>query len=60
MPTTEGADPDAVHGHCEPRFAPVRDALATIMAAGTEIGAALAVCVGTRDVRAGSTGMCAA
>ena len=39
-----------VQGHCEPRFARVRDALAEILAAGAEVGAALAVHVGGRAV----------
>ena len=41
--TERNDDGAAVHGRCEPAFAPVRDALAEIMAAGTEVGAALAV-----------------
>jgi CubicO group peptidase (beta-lactamase class C family) len=48
--STDRDDPDAVRGHCEPRFARVRDALAEIMAAGTEVGAALAVCVDKEPV----------
>ena len=32
-----------VHGLCEPRFAPVRQAFAGILASGAEVGAALAV-----------------
>ena len=39
-----------VQGHCEPRFARVRDALAEILASGAEVGAALAVHVGGRAV----------
>jgi CubicO group peptidase (beta-lactamase class C family) len=39
-----------VHGHCERGFAPVRDALAEILASGAEVGAAVAVCVDTRPV----------
>jgi CubicO group peptidase (beta-lactamase class C family) len=45
--TGEGA---VVHGHCEPRFERLRGALAEIMAAGTEVGAALAVCVDKQPV----------
>ncbi len=51
--TAATPDPDdvgAVHGHCEPRFERIRDALAEIMAAGTEVGAALAVCVDKEPV----------
>jgi CubicO group peptidase (beta-lactamase class C family) len=40
----------AVHGHCEPRFERLRGALTEIMAAGTEVGAALAVCVDKQPV----------
>ena len=47
-------DPDAaaaaVHGDCEPRFEGLRDALAEIMAAGTEVGVALAVYVDKEPV----------
>jgi CubicO group peptidase (beta-lactamase class C family) len=39
-----------VQGHCEPRFERLRAALADIMAAGTEVGAALAVCVDEQPV----------
>jgi len=39
-----------VHGHCERGFEPVRDALAESLAAGVEVGAALAVHVGSRLV----------
>jgi CubicO group peptidase (beta-lactamase class C family) len=34
-----------VHGHCEPGFERVRDALSEILASGSEVGAALAVYV---------------
>ncbi len=34
-----------VHGHCAPGFEPLRDALSDILAAGAEVGAALAVYV---------------
>jgi CubicO group peptidase (beta-lactamase class C family) len=43
-------DGQLVHGHCEPRFERLRGALAEIMAAGTEVGAALAVCVDKQPV----------
>ena len=43
MSTRPESNDTPVHGQCEPAFAPVRDALAEIMAAGTEVGAALAV-----------------
>lgn len=39
-----------VHGHCEQGFERVRDALADALAAGVEVGAALAVHVGSRVV----------
>jgi CubicO group peptidase (beta-lactamase class C family) len=39
-----------VRGHCDARFAPVRDALAAILISGTEVGAALAVSVDGRMV----------
>jgi len=39
-----------VHGHCEPGFTRVRDALAEILASGAEVGAALAVHVDGRAV----------
>jgi CubicO group peptidase (beta-lactamase class C family) len=42
--------PPAVHGHCEPAFEPLRGALAEILAAGSEVGAALAVYVDKRAV----------
>jgi len=35
----------AVHGRCEPRFEGLRSALGEVLASGTEVGAALAVCV---------------
>ncbi len=41
---------ETVHGHCEPRFERLRAALAEIMAAGAEVGAALAVCVDKEPV----------
>ena len=40
----------AVHGACEPSFESLRRALADIMEAGAEVGAALAVHVGKRPV----------
>jgi CubicO group peptidase (beta-lactamase class C family) len=39
-----------VHGHCEPGFARVRDALSQILASGAEVGLALAVYVDKRAV----------
>jgi CubicO group peptidase (beta-lactamase class C family) len=36
---------DLVHGHCDPGFERVREALAAILASGSEVGAALAVYV---------------
>jgi len=39
-----------VHGHCEPAFGRVREALAETLASGLEVGAALAVHVGGRPV----------
>src|SRR5438552_2414006 len=39
-----------VHGHSEPAFEPVRAAFAEILAAGTEVGAALAVYVSGHSV----------
>ena len=38
-------DAQAVHGRCEPRFEGLRSALGEVLASGTEVGAALAVCV---------------
>jgi hypothetical protein len=35
-----------LHGHCERRFARVRDAFAEVLASGFEVSGALAVCVG--------------
>jgi CubicO group peptidase (beta-lactamase class C family) len=35
-------EPIEIHGHCEPRFAPVRDAFARNFAAGVEVGASFA------------------
>jgi CubicO group peptidase (beta-lactamase class C family) len=43
-------DSPAVHGSCEPAFEPLRRALVDIMAAGSEVGAALVVHVGGRAV----------
>jgi len=40
----------AVHGRCEPAFESLRQALAEIMDAGSEVGAALAVHVGRQPV----------
>ncbi len=39
-----------VHGHCEPAFEPLRDAIADILAAGSEVGVALAACVDAQPV----------
>jgi CubicO group peptidase (beta-lactamase class C family) len=39
-----------VHGHCEARFAPVRDVLAEQLEHGEELGASLVVTIGGRDV----------
>ena len=39
-----------VHGHCGPRFEALRAALADILTAGSEVGVALAVYVGTQRV----------
>src|SRR3989338_5471810 len=44
------AEPPEVHGRCEPAFEPLRQALAEIMDAGSEVGAALAVQVGRQPV----------
>ena len=46
----EGDAVAAVHGRCEPAFAPVRAAFAELIAGGTEVGAALAVHVGSQPV----------
>jgi len=43
-------DAQAVHGRCEPPFEGVRSALGEILASGTEVGAALAVCVDKQPV----------
>jgi CubicO group peptidase (beta-lactamase class C family) len=43
-------DAQAVHGRCEPRFEGLRSALGEILASGTEVGAALAVCVDKQPV----------
>src|SRR5499433_588659 len=40
-----GGDDAGVHGVCAPGFEPVRAALGDILAAGAEVGAALAVCI---------------
>ncbi len=42
--------PPAVHGRCEPRFQAVRRAFADILGAGTEVGAALCVCIDAQPV----------
>ncbi len=39
-----------VHGHCEPGFEPLREAISAILAAGSEVGAALAVYVDKQAV----------
>jgi CubicO group peptidase (beta-lactamase class C family) len=39
-----------VHGQCAPGFEPLREALSKILAAGLEVGAALAVCVDKQPV----------
>lgn len=44
------SEPPDVHGHCAPGFEPLRGALAEILAAGSEVGAALAVYVDTHAV----------
>jgi CubicO group peptidase (beta-lactamase class C family) len=44
------AESPEVHGRCEPAFEPLRRALAEIMDAGSEVGAALAVHVGRQPV----------
>jgi CubicO group peptidase (beta-lactamase class C family) len=43
-------DGDIVHGHCDPGFERVREALSAILASGSEVGAALAVYVDQRAV----------
>jgi len=43
-------DAQAVHGRCEPRFEGLRSALGEVLASGTEVGAALAVCVDKQPV----------
>ncbi len=43
-------EPPDVHGHCEPGFEPLREALSEILAAGSEVGAALAVYVDKQAV----------
>jgi len=43
-------EPPGVHGHCAPGFEPLRGALAEILAAGSEVGAALAVYLDKRAV----------
>jgi CubicO group peptidase (beta-lactamase class C family) len=50
MDMTDRAEPPPVHGRCEPGFEPLREALSEILAAGSEIGAALAVYVDTQAV----------
>lgn len=44
------SEPPTVHGRCEPPFEPVHEAFADILAAGSEIGAALAVFVDKQAV----------
>ena len=44
------AEPIEVHGRCEPAFESLRRALAEVMGTGAEVGAALAVHVGTQPV----------
>lgn len=44
------AEPPEVHGRCEPGFEGLRTALADILAAGSEVGAALAVVVDKHSV----------
>ncbi len=39
-----------VHGHCEPGFEPLREAISEILAAGSEVGAALTVYVDEQAV----------
>ena len=43
-------DDGIVHGHCEPEFGRVRQALAEILVSGSEVGAALAVYIGSQAV----------
>ena len=43
-------DAQAVHGRCERRFEGLRSALGEVLASGTEVGAALAVCVNKQPV----------
>ncbi len=43
-------DDGIVQGHCEPEFGRVRHALAEIIVSGSEVGAALAVYVGSQAV----------
>src|SRR3972149_8793971 len=45
-----GSEAAQVHGRCEPRFESLRQALADILDAGSEVGAALAVYVGKQSV----------
>lgn len=42
--------PTAIQGHCEPAFEAVRKAFSDILAAGSEVGAALAICVDKQAV----------
>ena len=44
------AEQPEVHGRCEPAFEPLRRALAEVIETGAEVGAALAVHVGTQPV----------
>jgi CubicO group peptidase (beta-lactamase class C family) len=43
-------DADVIHGHCDPRFAPVRDAFAANFVRHGEVGAAVCVVLGGRTV----------
>lgn len=44
------AEPPEVHGRCEPPFERLREAIADILAVGSEVGVALAVCVDKQPV----------
>lgn len=51
MTAADGDEDDGiVHGHCEPAFGRVRHALAEILVSGSEVGAALAVYIGSQAV----------
>ena len=44
------SEPPEVHGHCEPPFEPLREAISEILTAGSEVGVALAVYVDKQAV----------